>query len=377
MKIYIIDIIGTRTGMHFYNKSLRDILLKEYDEIQIISNYNDPDNGAICTFDNFYEGTFFSKLIKLLRSLSRYYNFIIKNRKNCFIVLSYGNIYEILFLLPLVFCRRVILDIHEVISLISVSSIQQKIRGCYSKIIFSCFIKNAIIHSERSQLLLNNAGYKKNRLFIPHFSLDSIQIGAKGMIPDEVKTLVNENKLNILFFGFMRLSKGIDIVVSTAKIAEDSGYSENINFIIAGLDSDGLVKPIIEKYSKCPLQTVSLLLRTIKDEELEYLFTEADYIFLPYIQISQSGVFEMSVSFRKPVITSPLPYFINLLKKFPSFGIISETNSAEGYLEVFRNILSGGNKMDNGFFFDSDLEKFSAYKNPEPLLKFLEDVLLP
>ena len=105
--IYIIDLIGTNSGMHYYNRSFRDALLTNYDEVNTLSNYVDSENGAIALFRNYYKGKLFIKIFNLLVSILKYYGFILRHRSDYFIFLSYGNSYEIIFILPLVFSKKV------------------------------------------------------------------------------------------------------------------------------------------------------------------------------------------------------------------------------------------------------------------------------
>jgi hypothetical protein len=375
MTLFIIDIIGKHSGAHFYNKSFMNVLKKNYCDVKIVSNYNEPPDGKPALFDDYYTGNFIIKVLKLLKSLLKYYYFVLRSRSNCFIFLSYGNAYEILFIWPLMFCKINIIDIHEVISLITTNKIQHSLRTWFSRILYKYVADAVIIHSERTNTLLDTFGYSGCRLEIPHFSYENDTSFTGSEISSEVRSLVSRTGINILFFGFMRLSKGVDTVVELAERASSSELDKDLNFIIAGNDPDNLVKPLLKNHQINNSKNLSLLLRYIDDEALKFLFVSSDFIILPYKQISQSGVLEMAVRFRKPVITSSLDYFREFLALFPSFGIYCKTDGVEEYYRTLEDLSARTEEPKDKFYRDEDIKRFNDYKNPEKFLAGLAKVI--
>lgn len=374
MTVYIIDIIGSHSGMHFYNKSFKDVLINSYEKVVLVSNYNDSENEGVALFENYYQGYFFVKIFRLIKTLSKFYFFILRNRKNYFIFLSYGNIYEFIFLWPLVCCKKLVIDIHEVISLITKKPIQYKLRKLYSKVLYNHLVDTVIVHSERSELLLDAIGYRKLRLHVPHFSYCIDKTISGESISYEVESLINHDKINILVFGFIRNSKGIDMVVDVAGKIADNQYGDRFNFIIAGNDPDNIVKPLIHKQQNKFSGTLTSLLRYINDNELKFLFSNVNYVFLPYKEISQSGLLEMAIHFRKPVITSSLLYFRDFLGRFPSFGIFCDCVHVEDFLNVFKAIADENPDCKPSFYSDADLKSYNEYKNTEEFIVKLKKV---
>jgi glycosyltransferase involved in cell wall biosynthesis len=375
MTLFIVDIIGKHSGAHFYNKSFMNVLKRNYSDVKIISNYNEPPEDKPPLFDNYYAGNFIKKIFKLLKSLLKYYLFVLRYRKSCFIFLSYGNAYEILFVWPLKFCKINIVDIHEVISLITNNRIQHLSRTWFSKIIYKHVTDAVIIHSERTNSLLDEIGYTGSRLGIPHFSYE-IDISFNiSEISSEVLSLISRSAKNILFFGFIRLSKGVDTAIALANKAATSSVNPDMNFIIAGNDPDNLVIPFLKRQVTDSSGKLSLLLRYINDEEMKYLFSSSDYVFLPYKEISQSGVLEMAVRFRKPVITSSLSFFEEFLALFPSFGILCEKDNVDAFYHILEDLTTRPEEYKNKFYTDSDLDKFNDYKNPENFLREMAKII--
>ena len=60
-------------------------------------------------------------------------------------------------------------------------------------------------------------------------------------------------------------------------------------------------------------------------------FSKSDIILLPYTKITQSGVLEMALQFEKPILTSNLDYFRNILNQFPSFGFNTNTTNVKEF----------------------------------------------
>ena len=358
--------------MHFYDKSFIHILRKNYEKVVLISNFKTSDNAVVELFEDFYAGNFIIKFFKLFKSLCKFYYFILKNRRNYFIFLSYGNAYEFIFSWSLIFCHKVIVDIHEVISLIVKKPFQSNLRNLYSKVLFNNFFEAVIVHSERSELLLDQLGYNKLRLHIPHFSYFINTNISEDLISDEVKSLIAREKINVLFFGFMRNSKGIDKVIDIAEKMTESRYGDKISFIIAGNDPDNIVKPLINNHQNKDIRTVKPLLRYINDDELIYLFSNTNYVFLPYKQISQSGIMEMAIHFRKPVITSSISYFKDFLSRFPSFGISGNSVSGEDYFDIFKTLIEEDLKNKPCFYLDADIKNYNHYKDPKEFLDELK-----
>jgi gamma-glutamyl-gamma-aminobutyrate hydrolase PuuD len=85
---------------------------------------------------------------------------------------------------------------------------------------------------------------------------------------------------------------------------------------------------------------------------------------------------EMAIRFRKPVITSDLQYFREILEMFPSFGYSCKSNDYGEYLNLFKKIIEPGGRDDQPkLYTESDLEKFNGFKDPENFLNKLENVL--
>ncbi|MEO8233753.1 MAG: glycosyltransferase [Ignavibacteriota bacterium] len=104
----------------------------------------------------------------------------------------------------------------------------------------------------------------------------------------------------ILFFGFIRDYKGLDILFKALALLKD----KNIKLIVAGefySDKERYFKMIDELNIK---QNVFMFNDFIPTDEVKYYFSAADAVILPYKDATQSGIVQIAVNFQKPVIAT-------------------------------------------------------------------------
>jgi glycosyltransferase involved in cell wall biosynthesis len=148
---------------------------------------------------------------------------------------------------------------------------------------------------------LNTFDKKKPKLFCPHPLYDNFgKIYSKA----EAKALLRLDKdINyILFFGFIRDYKGLDILLEA--MAMDNLKKLPVKLLVAGefyTDS----KPFYDIIEKHNLKE-KLVMATdfIPDEEVGKYFCAADMVVQPYKDATQSGVTQIAYHFNKPMITT-------------------------------------------------------------------------
>ncbi len=114
---------------------------------------------------------------------------------------------------------------------------------------------------------------------------------------------LDEGKRYILFFGFIRRYKGLDLLLEAFSLTgiRESG---NVKLIVAGefYDDEALCKGIIEERGM--ENDIVLIDRFIADEEVPCLFSVADIVVQPYRTATQSGVTQIAYHYRKPMIVT-------------------------------------------------------------------------
>lgn len=142
----------------------------------------------------------------------------------------------------------------------------------------------------------------------------------------------------LLFFGFIRNYKGLDILLDAMKVLQNN-QPQTINYklLIAGEFYEDR-KPYEEQIEKLGIKD-NLILRTdfIPDSEVKYYLCAADVVIQPYRNATQSGVTPLAYHFEKPMIVTNVGGLPSLVPD-DKVGLIAEPNAtslAEKIIEYF------------------------------------------
>jgi len=161
-------------------------------------------------------------------------------------------------------------------------------------------VDSFIVHSEQekcSLLELNPKAMVKKHL-LPLFEYDSSAV------------IRQDQKLHLLFFGFVRPYKGLDVLLNAMAILRDC----EISLEIAGEfwnDKDEYLKLVkdLDISSK-----VTIVDRYIPDNEMSQYFSRADLVVLPYRKTITSGVIATAYGFKKPVLATNVGGFNEVIQ---------------------------------------------------------------
>lgn len=106
----------------------------------------------------------------------------------------------------------------------------------------------------------------------------------------------------ILFFGFIRKYKGLDILLEVMK---DKQIRESgIQLIVAGefYDDRATYDQQIAEYGIA--DSVKLFTEFIPNEEIKYYFSATDLVVQPYRTATQSGITQVAYHFEKPMVVT-------------------------------------------------------------------------
>ncbi|MGA1978333.1 MAG: glycosyltransferase [Bacteroidales bacterium] len=106
----------------------------------------------------------------------------------------------------------------------------------------------------------------------------------------------------ILFFGFIRAYKGLDLLLEAFR--DKRMKDHKVKLIIAGefYDSDAPYKEMIREYGIG--DEIILCDRFIRDDEVAAFFCAADIVVQPYRSATQSGVTQIAYHFDTPMIVT-------------------------------------------------------------------------
>jgi glycosyltransferase involved in cell wall biosynthesis len=120
------------------------------------------------------------------------------------------------------------------------------------------------------------------------------------------KLKLKPDELIILFFGFIRRYKGLDILLDAMKILKENPKSQisNLKLLVAGEFYED-EKPYVEQINRLGIND-EVILRTdfIPDSEVKYYLCAADAVIQPYRNATQSGVTPLAYYFEKPMIVT-------------------------------------------------------------------------
>ena len=332
-KVFLIDYIGVHCGMHYY----LDAFAKRIREIDgvvpcIVSNF--AESGEKPALLNQYKGYTIKKVISLLRNMFRIRKLARGNKDDVMVFLTYGNAIEIPMLKSVAKHPCHIIDVHEAIAQDVDGNLRLKntLKSLYSSEI-GCIIS----HSERTDSFMREYGYQGKVLKVPHFRYEFAKNEVMSNIGDDIRGIFNPDKVNLLFFGNLNINKGVDILMEAFNQLPDE-VAAKANLIIAGKDFDGVCRQHQIKDDREAHQ----IFRHVNDDELIHIYKNADVICQPYRKTSQSGILEMAFYFKKPVLTTDVPYFRKTLEEFSSFGEvvpgeITVENYAAGLVDFIRN----------------------------------------
>jgi len=113
---------------------------------------------------------------------------------------------------------------------------------------------------------------------------------------------LNSKYKYILFFGFIRDYKGLDLLLEAMKDVDLE--NKNVKLIVAG-EYYGNKKKYLDIITKYNLKDkVMLFTEYIPNEEVAIYFSVADLVVQPYKSATQSGVTQIAFHFEKPMIVT-------------------------------------------------------------------------
>jgi glycosyltransferase involved in cell wall biosynthesis len=234
-------------------------------------------------------------------------------------------------------------------------------------------LKNADAFIALSDVVANDlkqiAGERKiYRSELPPFDLyaDSKEIN----IEEEKKKLgFDTNDKILLFFGYVRKYKGLDILIKA--MLELIKSDKNVKLLIVGefYDApDSYLNLIKELKIESEVKVIN---RFVKNEEVGTFYKISDLVILPYRSATQSAVLNVSYSFGKPVVAAKvggLSEFIDDEKT----GILVEPESPVALAEGIIKFFFLKEKTDFTSNIKKRLETSLFYKMPEIFEQIIE-----
>ncbi|MFC1562510.1 glycosyltransferase family 4 protein [candidate division KSB1 bacterium] len=202
-----------------------------------------------------------------------------------------------------------------------------------------------IVHSENSVKILKDYISEKRQKNITVLHHGEYSFLSKNISKKEARNTlgIDSDKKVLLFFGYIRRYKGLDILLESIKILKEK--IPDIFLIIAGKDVEGF-----GKYQKIinELNIKNYLMKKIEyisDDESPVYFSAADIVVLPYKNVYQSGIVFLSYAYSRPVITTNVGGLPDAVENGRS-GYLAEPNNPEELAEKIDKIFADPENLD-------------------------------
>ncbi len=287
-----------------------------------------------------------NKFIKYINYLMRLYTYIKKNRFSAvhfqFLRRLESESFFILFLRLV--GTKLVYTVHDVSPLN-----KSKLHNLLNIIVYKS-ANILIVHSNKNkQMLLKRVSLNPDKIrIVPHGNFNDY-VPAKSLTKNDARKYfgLNNNEKVLLFFGFIKEYKGLDMLLDAVKIASES--IDKLTLIIAGAaESKKLVDSYKKVISELP-KNVKVIYHSefIHHDKVANYFMACDILVLPYKIISHSGVLHLAYSFGRPIIGTRVGDFEEFIEDGKS-GILTNSNDSQGVADAILRFYSdpdNANKM--------------------------------
>ncbi|EXZ97599.1 glycosyltransferase family 4 protein [Bacteroides fragilis] len=226
-----------------------------------------------------FKSLFFIRYIKIVNKINSFAPDIVYS--------PMGHFWE-KFIFPFLNCKCRVQTIHDVILHQGENSFKFKL----VRWLFSYRSEKYVVLSSAFQSQLIDKGIdKKNIIVVPH---------AVFNIYNTDNTILNDkNRYNrFLFFGRIIKYKGLDVLLRSLEYVLKKNPTAKL--LIAGNGDIREYKDLIERYKN----NIELYNDWISDNQVQSFFMNIDFVVLPYVHASQSGIIPLAYGFGKPVIAT-------------------------------------------------------------------------
>jgi glycosyltransferase involved in cell wall biosynthesis len=194
------------------------------------------------------------------------------------------------------------------------------------------------VEDELKQNFRNKKIYRSELPIYDHLSGDAEDINSLKR-----KFSIAEDEKVLLFFGYIRKYKGLDILLEALKILKSE--SQKIKLIVAGefYDDKEFYSDLIKKYD---LEKYLIMQNEyIPNEKVKEYFLVSDAVVLPYRSATQSGILNLAYGFRKPVIVTKVGGLAEfVLDQFT--GLVVDEPKADSIANAIKKFFEIENKIN-------------------------------
>lgn len=329
LKVLLIDQIAKVNYKYTY--SLANALQKQDIYVELAIDDKSEGENCICKKNNLFKTADknISKLKKLINYISAWKRIIYFDSKNKDIIHMQWIIFS-----PLDYLfikkikknnKRVVITIHDILPF------NKKFYDYYFHKKIYNLADGIIIQTEENvnrfcELFPDNDAL---RCMIPHGhfmdysqTIDKEEARKKLNLPDD--------KFIFLFFGQIKKVKGLDVLLNAYAelLNKNPDIIDNVLLVVAG----NIWKDSVEKYEtiikeKGINNSVIMDIRYIPDNEVDLYYSASNVCVLPYLNVYQSGVLQLTYAHHKATIVSDITAFTDIVT--PEIGFICKAGNIE------------------------------------------------
>ena len=263
-----------------------------------------------------------NRYITSVRNCKRRNRFVLQEKPDSLLIQATLSKFDSKYLKALKGKTKIILTVHDVI--VPTSSKSWDIKSLKKMYDIADVL---VVHSK------TNAEQLHDMFYIPFEKIKVIPHGIKSEYRKldkqycREKLNIHDNKRILLFYGNIRESKGLDILIQALK-------GVNCRLIIAGSPFYGetfdAYRKLIEENKICTTEFIEFTDDAFRD----ILFQASDFLVLPYKEFySQSGVFMQGIQYHLPIIATDVSSFREYIEHY-GIGFIANANDSQNLHDV-------------------------------------------
>lgn len=367
MKVLLVDQFGKTTGRD--TLALAE-LINQNDDIEIEVYLSDNTElikdkkysvKIVRGFKNAYVGSAVNKAVNYLKALYELYKYIEKNKFDI-IHLQWFSLpwVEWFYVGKLAKKHRIIITVHDVIPFDNRPFEMKCLDMIYS----------------RADILLMHTNSAKELFKTKYKTKTPISIITQGFcLKTDYKKIDNskakehfgipENSVVFLYYGTIRPSKGLDILVKAIHKAHE--INDKVYLLAAGAFhkvNEEEYKNLVKNELKNEYSTINF--GFVPQSEEQWYFSAADVLCLPYLEVTQSGVAQLGLMYDLPIIATDIGEMKDVCKDGYN-GLIVKRNNVEDLTDKIIKITNDKGYRDLSSKNSAYLAKndFSLYKKAE------------
>jgi glycosyltransferase involved in cell wall biosynthesis len=174
----------------------------------------------------------------------------------------------------------------------------------------------------------------------------------------------------ILFFGYVRKYKGLDLLIESIKLVNNIKPELNVKLLVAGEFYDDKTEylKLIDNHNL--QRQIKIFDQYISNEKVIEYFNVADLVVLPYRSATQSGILNLAYGFNKPVVVTN----VGGLSEFVTDGVTGIIAANPTKIDICNAILKFF-ELKNEIDFEKNIREFCSRNIFSNFNEIIESIL--